>query len=84
MKLVVLVQPNGRLAIWSTPAKALVLWDATDAQVVKYFATDAVDSARHAARWAIERSRAGHTPTRTPTWDAAVASTRQHTPDADL
>ncbi|MEZ0491282.1 hypothetical protein AB2L28_03430 [Kineococcus sp. TBRC 1896] len=87
--LVVLVQPGGALAVWSTGARTLVLRDATDQQVTDHLVARSLTGggggpdggahaerrALHAARWAVGRARQGLQPRiHLPRWEDVAAS----------
>ncbi|MEZ0166614.1 hypothetical protein AB2L27_17790 [Kineococcus sp. LSe6-4] len=87
----VLVQPDGNLAVWSTGARTLLLRDATDQQVVEHLTAraladdggtgDAVSGRRalRAARWAVGRARQGLQPrVQLPRWDDVAGTPGEH------
>ncbi|ABS03175.1 hypothetical protein [Kineococcus radiotolerans] len=69
----ILVQPNGKLAIWSSIVDAIVVYDATDEEILEYEAERAAELARSSTRRAIERVRAGLVPRNLHlTWEEAL------------
>jgi hypothetical protein len=78
----VLVQPDGRLAVWSSRVDALIAWDATDEEVVELFIEDAVRRQRQATAWTIARTRKGLGPRSLPSYDEAVEATRRKFPES--
>ncbi|MEW1958777.1 hypothetical protein [Kineococcus sp. NPDC059986] len=88
--LVVLVQPGGDLAVWSTGERTLVLRDATEQQVTEHLVartlaqTPTEDEraqrrALDAARWAVCRARQGLQPRiHLPRWEDVAATGPGH------
>ncbi|RYZ32040.1 MAG: hypothetical protein EOP01_02075 [Propionibacteriaceae bacterium] len=71
----ILVQPDGRLAVWSSVVDSIVVVDATDEEVVAYFADEAARRSRESTVRAIERVRTGQVPRMHLTWEEAVTAT---------
>jgi hypothetical protein len=77
-----IVQPDSRLAVWSSHVDALVLWDATDEEYTEWCLEVAAGRERQAAAWAITRAREGMGPRTLPTYERAVAETRRRFPES--
>jgi hypothetical protein len=79
----ILVQPDGRLALFSSIVDSLTVYDATDEELIDYLADRGRDDAEASARRAIERVRSGVVNPLAPTWEEAVADTLEHSSDEE-
>lgn len=52
-------QPDGRLAVFSTTADGFLFFDATEEEVVEYYAEEAAERARESTRRTIEMVKTG-------------------------
>lgn len=79
-------QPDGRYAIFWSITDTIVLWDATEDEVVEFFVEQATKDARMQASRALYHVADGH-PERAYyqfalTWDEALEKDREHGGDA--
>lgn len=74
----ILVQPNGRLAVFSTVSGTFVIADATDEEVVDRAAETAARLARPRTTEEIRRARDGTQSRSALTWEAALEENRIH------
>lgn len=75
-------QPSGLFAVFSSVTDTIILCDATEDEVVEWFAEEAAEDARQNARRKIEHVAAGE-PRRAysqfaMTWDEALKKDREH------
>ncbi|MDX3110141.1 hypothetical protein [Nonomuraea angiospora] len=78
----VIRQPSGQLAIFDSVTDTIIVWDATEDEIVEWFAERAAESARRDARRAVEHVAAGN-PRKAyyqfaMTWEEALAEDRRH------
>jgi hypothetical protein len=75
-------QPSGRFAIFSSYTDTVIVWDATEDEIVEHFAERAAESARRDARRLL-----GHVADGNPraayfqfamSWEEALAEDRKH------
>jgi hypothetical protein len=75
-------QPSGKFAIFSSITDTIIVWDATEDEIVEWFAERAAEDAQRDARRLI-----GHVVAGNPrevyfqfamTWDEALAKDRKH------
>ncbi|MDT7785585.1 MAG: 1,2-dihydroxy-3-keto-5-methylthiopentene dioxygenase [Pseudonocardiales bacterium] len=52
-------QPNGKYGVFSTVTNTIIVWEATDTEIVEFFAEQAAETARRAAQRALEHVAAG-------------------------
>lgn len=75
-------QPSGTFAIFSSVTDTVIVWDATEDEIVEHFAERAAERAREDARRLIGHVAAGE-PRRAyfqfaMTWEEALAKDRKH------
>jgi hypothetical protein len=78
----VIRQPNGKYGVFSSITDTIIVWDATDVELVEWFAEQAAEDARQAARRVLGHVAAGQ-PRKayfqfTLTWEEALESDREH------
>lgn len=81
----IIVQPDGRLCVFSSIVDAVTLYDATDEELLDYYAERAARDARESIRRSLAHVRAGE-PRRAyhqfaRSFDEAVATALQHHDD---
>ncbi|MEU4578958.1 hypothetical protein [Nonomuraea sp. NPDC023979] len=79
-------QPSGKYAIFSTYTDTIIVWHATEDEIVEYYAEEAAERARETARRLIGHVAAGE-PRKAyhqfaMTWEEALAEDRKHHGDA--
>lgn len=74
----IIIQPDGRLAVWSTITEDLILYDATEDEVISWFGKIAQVDAEARATEIIEKLRAGKKSYYqfTKTWDEVSDTSR--------
>lgn len=75
-------QPSSKFAIFSSITDTIIVWDATEDEIVEYFAEQAAERAREDARRNIAHVAAGN-PSKAyyqfaMTWEEALAKDRKH------
>lgn len=75
-------QPDGRFAVFCRNTNTITVYDASETEVVEFFAEAAAEAAREDVRRKLKHVAAGE-PGRvyfqhTLTWDEALASDREH------
>ncbi|GAA4626804.1 hypothetical protein GCM10023196_036550 [Actinoallomurus vinaceus] len=75
-------QPDGKYAVFSRVSDQLVMWDATEDEVIEYFAEEAAEATRRDVRRKLEHVAAGE-PERAyhqfaMTWEEALRKDREH------
>ncbi|MFG2001657.1 hypothetical protein ACGFNU_21145 [Spirillospora sp. NPDC048911] len=82
----ILRQPDEQYAVFSTETETIIVWDATENELVEWFAKRAAERARQSAREKIALVAAGQTRRAyaqfAKTWDEALAMDREHGGDA--
>lgn len=79
----VVVQPDGRLAVFSSVEDQILVWDATEDEVIERAAENAAEYARVTTRMHVENVRAGRIPRPFGmTWERALAADEAHGGDA--
>ncbi|GIH91964.1 hypothetical protein ACFFMN_33850 [Planobispora siamensis] len=78
----IIKQPDGHFAVFSSVTDTIIVWDATEDEVVEWFAEQAAERARQDARRALEHVAADE-PRRAyfqfaMTWDEALGRDRKH------
>ncbi|SET48818.1 hypothetical protein [Nonomuraea wenchangensis] len=82
MGMQIIKQPSGQFAIFDSVTDTVIVWDATEEEVVEYFAERAADRAREDARRQVSHVAAGN-PRKAyfqfaMTWDEALTKDRKH------
>jgi hypothetical protein len=84
----IIKQPDGRLAIFNTNTDTVIVWDATEDEIVEHFAEQAAERAREDVRRTLAHVTAGE-PKRAyfqfaMTWEEALEEDRQHGGEAHV
>lgn len=78
----IIKQPDGKYAIFSSFTDTIIFWDATEEEIVDYFAEKAAKQAREDSRRVLDHVAAGETRKAyfqfAITWDDALAKDREH------
>lgn len=81
-------QPSGQFAIYSSVTSTIIMWDATAAEVVGWFADRAAQTARRDARRDLNHVKAGNARAAyfkfALTWEQARRADREHGGTASL
>lgn len=78
----IIKQPSSKFAIFDSVTDTIIAWDATETEIVEWFAERAAERAREDARRNIEHVAAGN-PRKAyyqfaMTWEEALAEDRKH------
>jgi hypothetical protein len=68
----VIQQPDGRWCVFSTIVDAITVFDATEDEIIDYFADRAAEDARRSTRDYLDRIKAGKADPRRPTYEQAL------------